>query len=123
MIVSFGLALALALQGAVAADPTLVVGEQTSEVAFGELEDGRTQAAIARLERLRDGGNADAALLINLGVAYERAGRESDALAAYRQAADAEEYELELADGSWRSSRDIATVALQRLDTTAVAVR
>lgn len=61
---------------------------------------------------------SDPVMLINLGNAYAGMGRKADAQIAYNAALNsAEEIDLDMADGSVRSSREVAQVALDRLGT------
>src|SRR5690606_1667085 len=96
-----------------------------ADAAYAQLSAGETDAAIARLEAELARNPGQAALLINLGTAYARAGRADDARDAYRAAiAVRERVELELADGSWQDSREAARIALDKLEQrTAFAVK
>ena len=74
--------------------------------------------AASQIEALSRKGGADAALLINLGNAYAGMGKYDNARAAYRAAMIASpDMELEMADGSVRIVRDIATDGIRRLNT------
>jgi hypothetical protein len=57
----------------------------------------------------------DPAMLINLGNAYAGMGRRADAQLAYRAALGIPDEELDLADGTVRSSHQVATSALRQL--------
>ena len=99
--------------------PSAAVTEYTSpstevDVAYEQLRDGDTAAAIRHLEESRDGD--DPARLINLGTAYARDGRAADAATMFRAALKSEQRWLELADGSWRDSRELAQLALAQLE-------
>ncbi|AXB77475.1 hypothetical protein [Novosphingobium sp. P6W] len=86
------------------------------EVAYRELSEGNSQAAVRKLEANGAARSEDPATLINLGAAYARAGQGDRALAAYRAAvATPERYDLELADGTWMDSRQAARAALKGL--------
>jgi len=57
----------------------------------------------------------DPAMLINLGNAYAGMGRRADAQLAYRAALGIPDEDLDLADGSVRSSHQVAASALRQL--------
>lgn len=87
------------------------------EVAYDELASGDTAAAIDKIEKdsVQDGDHP--ARLINLGIAYARAGRTDDARAMFEAAAESDtRYRLETAGGEWMDSRDLARRALAMLD-------
>ena len=89
-------------------------GIEKVDVAYEALAQGRTDAAI---EQLRAGAGSDPAALINLGSAYARKGMRAEALECFNAAvASDEQYELQLADGSWMNSRRAARTAIARLD-------
>lgn len=94
------------------------------DVAYGELARGDAQAAVRKLE-LMVASSPDPAALINLGNAYRSMGKITQAMVAYQAAADSpQRYELELADGSWMDSRNIARAAIAALQgATALASR
>lgn len=116
--------LAAALTGGAPADLPQGRDLSVTDVAYTELSTGNADAAVQKLE-----GSArqsrDPALLINLGTAYARQGATDKALAAFRAAvASPERYDLELADGSWLDSREVARIALANLQrATAQAAR
>ena len=98
--------------------------QDPADAAYEELAAGRTEGAIATLEAALEESPGDPALLINLGTAYARAGRMTEARDAFRAAISAEDrYRVQLADGSWEDSRKIARLALDSLDRTALAAR
>lgn len=71
------------------------------------------EAMIAKLSRE---GRIDGAMLINLGNAYAGMGRRADAEIAYQAAINADpDMELDLADGSVRSVREVASDGLRFL--------
>ena len=86
------------------------------EVAYDELSAGDAAAAIAKIERSDARGGEHPARMINLGVAYARAGRADEARAMFEAAAQGERYRLETANGDWVDSRDLARRALAKLD-------
>ena len=74
--------------------------------------------AEARIAALGLKDSSDPVMLINLGNAYAGMGRKADAQIAYKAALNSsEEIDLDMADGSVRSSREVAEVALNRLGT------
>lgn len=80
------------------------------------LMDGDYTGAEARIAALGLTDRNDPAMLINLGNAYAGMGRRADAQLAYRAALDADaEMDLDMADGSVRSSREVARDALHQL--------
>ncbi|WP_347304178.1 tetratricopeptide repeat protein [Croceibacterium sp. TMG7-5b_MA50] len=82
------------------------------EVAYEELMDGQTEAAVSVIEAELAERPGDPALLINLGSAYLRQGRAAEAATLFQQAADSRvRYDLELADGRWMDSRRAAKLA------------
>lgn len=90
-------------------------GIEKVDVAYEALAQGRTDAAIAQL---RAQAGDDPAVLINLGSAYARKGMRHEALECFNAAiASEEQYELQLADGSWMNSRRAARIAAARLET------
>ncbi|RVQ68984.1 hypothetical protein EKN06_01850 [Croceicoccus ponticola] len=109
----------LALAFALAAGSSGTV--DTVDVAYDALTQGRTEAAIAKLETR--GNSDDPARLINLAAAYTAQGRFAEARATYEQAAFAERYELETADGKWQDSRVLARQAMAGLDRMSVDTR
>jgi Tfp pilus assembly protein PilF len=84
------------------------------DVAYEELRDGNTAAAIRQLEGSSESN--DPARLINLGTAYARDGRPAEAEAMFRAAMKSEQRWLELADGSWHNSQQLARLALAQLE-------
>lgn len=87
------------------------------EVAYDELASGDTAAAIAKIEKDEARDREHPARLINLGIAYARAGRSDEAKAMFQAAAESENrYRLETASGEWMDSRDLARRALAMLD-------
>lgn len=96
----------------------------TPDVAYAELAAGNADAALRKLEE-PSVDRTDPAVLINLGTAYARQGATDKALVALRAAVSSpERYDLELADGSWMDSREVARRALANLQrATAQAAR
>ncbi|QWC57292.1 hypothetical protein F7D01_09515 [Erythrobacter sp. 3-20A1M] len=91
-------------------------GSDRIEVAYDELSANRNATAIRKMERTDDGMEDSAARLINLGIAYARAGDTDRARDLFTRAARAERYDLETADGEWVDSRKLALQALASLD-------
>lgn len=104
--------------------PAPVPSAGMTDVAYTELTAGNADAAVRKLEEAAS-ADSDPAVLINLGAAYARQGATDKALASFRAAiASPERYDLELADGSWMDSREVARSALGRLQrATAQAAR
>jgi tetratricopeptide (TPR) repeat protein len=87
------------------------------EVAYDEMASGDTAAAIEKIEKDAALEREHPARLINLGIAYARAGRTDDAKAAFEAVAESDtRYRLETASGEWMDSRDLARRALAMLD-------
>ena len=77
---------------------------------------GRVDEALTRLERASAANPHDAALLINLGIAYAQRGEEAKARATFEQAAACHEViELTTADGNVTDSFRLARKALKML--------
>lgn len=112
---------ALAFATPAAAQSIIVVtGPQadstTLPVAYAELRAGENHAAVAKLTGETNLDARDPSRLINLGTAYARLGRTSDAAAAYDAAlASPIRYDLELADGRYVDSRWAARTARANL--------
>ena len=114
-------ALALAMLAPViahAADETIVVGVSDRGLAAAALTAGDYATAAHRLEGLRSDFADDPARLINLGNAYAGMGKLKAARHAYKAAGFAPDTVLVTADGRQSSSRDLARVAMGRLNTT-----
>lgn len=86
---------------------------QSSDAAYTEMTEGRTDAAITHLREKRV---THPAALINLGTAYARKGMRREALDSFHAAMAADSYQLELADGTWMDSRRAARIAASRLE-------
>lgn len=92
-------------------------GSDRVDVAFDALSQGRTADAVEQLSQSQAVKDGDPAALINLGTAYAREGRIAEARAAFQAAAASEtRYNLELSNGSWADSQEVAKMALERLD-------
>ena len=92
-------------------------GEGAVEVAYAEMVEGRTAAAISKIEQADARDAAHPARLINLGIAHARMGDESKARALLAEAAACpDRYWLETATGEWVDARDIARKAIAMLD-------
>jgi len=100
----------------------VVTGPQAGDsnilpVAFAELKAGENQAAVEKLTGDTGVDARDPSRLINLGTAYARLGRTTDAAAAYDAAiASPIRYDLELANGDYMDSRWAARTARTNLD-------
>jgi Tfp pilus assembly protein PilF len=78
---------------------------------------GRSEQALATLEKASAADPHDAAVLINLGIAYAQAGDEAKARAAFEQALACDEViELDTADGTSTDSRRLARKAIKMLE-------
>jgi tetratricopeptide (TPR) repeat protein len=87
------------------------------ELAVTPLAAGNTDRALATLEAASAADPHDAAVLINLGIAYAHAGNDAKARAAFEQALACHEViELDTADGTTTDSRRLARKALKMLD-------
>jgi Tfp pilus assembly protein PilF len=87
------------------------------ELAAQPLALGRAEQALAMLENASAADPHDAAVLINLGIAYAQMGHETKARAAFEQALACHEVvELQTADGSATDSRRLARKALKMLE-------
>lgn len=119
MSLSF-LALALAAASplaAAAADSARAAPEAAPELAARTLAAGRAEQAVATLEQASAADPRDAAVLINLGIAYAQTGDEARARDAFRQALACEEVvELTTAEGVATDSRRLARKALKMLE-------
>lgn len=114
-------ALAFALIAAAPlADPSaaqLQSSAEAGDLAVQPLIAGRGDQAIAVLEKTIAADSYDAAVLINLGIAYAQAGDETKARAAFEAAlASNEVIEIETADGAATDSRRLARKAIRMLD-------
>lgn len=90
---------------------------EAPELAVQPLAAGRSAQAIATLERASAADPKDAAVLINLGIAYAHAGDEAKARAAFERALACNEViELETADGTATDSRKLARKAIRMLE-------
>jgi Tfp pilus assembly protein PilF len=87
------------------------------DLAAQPLAQGRAELALAMLEKASAADPHDAAVLINLGIAYAQMGHETKARAAFEQALACHEVvELETADGSAIDSRRLARKAIKMLE-------
>ncbi len=100
-----------------AADPASAALGNPPELAVTPLAAGRTDQALATLEAASAADPHDAAVLINLGIAYAHAGDEAKARAAFEQALACHEViELDTADGTATDSRRLARKAIRMLE-------
>lgn len=110
-------ALALALVAAFPPGPATVarMGE-APELAAQTLAAGRADEALAELQKASAATPHDAAVLINLGIAYAHAGDEAKARAAFEQALSCHEViELDTVGGTTTDSRKLARKAIRML--------
>ena len=90
---------------------------QMSDLAAQPLVAGRGEQAIAVLETASAAEPHDAAVLINLGIAYAQAGYETKARAAFEAALACHDIvELDTADGTATDSRRLARKAIKMLE-------
>ena len=110
------LALSVLLFAQAGTAATVDSAAQERDVAYTELTNGETQAAITRLEAALVENPDDPALLINLGSAYAEIGNREQAARCYEAAATSDiRYRLELANGDWIDSRRAARMAMNAL--------
>lgn len=113
-------AVALALVAASplpAAPVSAVMLAEAPELAVQPLASGRAAQALATLEKASAADPHDAAVLINLGIAYAHAGDDAKARAAFERALACHEVvELNTADGSATDSRRLARKAIKMLE-------
>ena len=111
-------ALAIALVVAITpADAPVAALTEAPELAAKPLAAGRAAEAIATLERASAADPHDAAVLINLGIAYANAGDEVKARAAFERALACNDVvELDTADGTATDSRRLARKAIRMLE-------
>jgi tetratricopeptide (TPR) repeat protein len=89
----------------------------SGDLAARALASGRDSQALVTLEKAAVADPHDAAVLINLGIAYARVGEETKARAAFEQALACHEVvELDTADGTATDSRRLARKALKMLE-------
>lgn len=94
----------------------LMASEAPAQVGYETLMEGRNADAVSQLESNAQLDGTDPAVLINLGVAYARQGREAEARAMFQAAmSNANRETLETADGKWKDSRHLARLALVKL--------
>ena len=87
-----------------------------ADLAAQSLAAGHRDDALATLQRASAADPGDAALLINLGIAYAQQGEDAKARAAFEAALACDAVvELETADGSATDSRRLARKALKML--------
>lgn len=102
------------------ADPAAGLSQtstDTAELAAQPLAAGRADQALAMLEKASAADPHDAAVLINLGIAYAQMGEDAKARTAFEAAlACREVVELDTADGTATDSRRLARKALKMLD-------
>lgn len=116
MLVFSSLAAVMFSQAALGVIETPYNSVEVEEAAFEELASNDYQAAAEQLEQLRDQRPDDPAVLINLAAAYVALGRLQEASDAYVAAIASRDHQLlELANGDWGDSRDLARDGLQRL--------
>lgn len=110
-------AIALLASGApVAAAPSAMLAT-APELAVQPLVTGKAEQALATLEKASAADPHDAAVMINLGIAYAQAGDDMKARAAFEQALACHEVvELDTADGTATDSRRLARKALKMLE-------
>lgn len=90
---------------------------EAPELAAQPLAAGRASQAITMLERASAADPQDAAVLINLGIAYAHAGDEAKARAAFERALACNDVvELDTADGTATDSRRLARKAIRMLE-------
>lgn len=95
----------------------LQASPETSDLSARTLAAGRPEAALAALQRATAANPDDAALLINLGIAYAQQGQNVEARRAFEAALACDAViELETADGTATDSRRLARKALKMLD-------
>jgi len=120
-VTAFALALFVAPvpQAPVASAPAMPIAAAAAapELAVQPLVAGRAEQALATLEKASAADPHDAAVLINLGIAYAQAGDETKARAAFEQALTCHEViELDTADGTSTDSRRLARKAIKMLE-------
>ena len=94
----------------------LAAAAAAPELAVQPLVAGRSEQALATLEKASAADPHDAAVLINLGIAYAQAGDEAKARVAFEQALACDEViELDTADGTSTDSRRLARKAIKML--------
>lgn len=113
----FAAALIAAPSPTFTAPAALAAAEAAPELAAGTIAAGRAQQAIPALEKASAADPRDAAVLINLGIAYAQTGNEVRAREAFQQALACEDVvELDTANGTATDSRRLARKALKMLD-------
>lgn len=111
---AFAIAL-LAASAPAAAAPSAMMAT-APELAVQPLVTGKAEQALATLEKASAADPHDAAVMINLGIAYAQAGDDLKARAAFEQALACHEVvELDTADGTATDSRRLARKALKML--------
>jgi tetratricopeptide (TPR) repeat protein len=116
-VTAFAIALIVAAPLAQPAAAHLQQPVQLTELAAQPLAAGRGDQALVMLEKASAADPHDAAVLINLGIAYAQMGDETKARAAFEQALACHEVvELDTADGSATDSRRLARKAIKMLD-------
>lgn len=106
-----------------AGTPALSAGAEVASesravpVAYEALKAGQNDAAIRQILADESVSADDPSRLINLGTAYARIGRFTEAAAMYRAAMHSDtRYSVELSNGVWLDSRAAARMALARLN-------
>jgi Flp pilus assembly protein TadD len=115
-ITAFAIALIAAAPLAGPAASPMTAALEANDPVVQPMAAGRMDEALATLEKASAAKPHDAALLINLGIAYAHRGEEMRARAAFEQAAACHEViELTTANGSVTDSRRLARKALKML--------
>lgn len=106
-----------------AGTPALAAGAEVEResravpVAYEALRAGQNDSAIRQILADESVSADDPSRLINLGTAYARIGRFTEAAAMYRAAMRSDtRYAVELSNGEWLDSRAAARMALARLN-------
>jgi tetratricopeptide (TPR) repeat protein len=114
-LTAFAIALLATSAPAAAATPSAMMAA-APELAVQPLVTGKAEQALATLEKASAANPHDAAVLINLGIAYAQSGDDLKARAAFEQALACHEVvELDTADGTATDSRRLARKALKML--------
>ena len=115
-LTAFALALFAATPHAVAPAAPVALLAEAPELAAAPLVAGRSDVALATLQKASAADPQDAGVLINLGIAYAQAGEDAKARAAFEAAVACEDVvELETADGELTDSRRLGRKALKML--------